>query len=34
MTRGVTESGFVVECPRCHNLMLMQEERFVDPLGQ
>ena len=26
--RGVTESGFVMGCPRCHNLMV--EETFVD----
>ena len=25
---GVTESGFVMGCPRCHNLMV--EETFVD----
>ena len=26
--RSVTESGFVMGCPRCHNLMVV--ERFVD----
>jgi len=26
--RGVTESDFVMGCPRCHNLMV--EEMFVD----